>query len=502
MITKLMNTSLKYFAFAGLLLLFGCSEDTVGESLTGGISGKVVERSTNEPIENVKITTSPASSTVFTDENGDFLIADVLIDQYSVKAEIESYTTAFEAVTVTEGSTSNVAFEMIKSGANNRQPTTPELVSPEDNAEEVEITTDFIWKSSDPEGDELTYELELWNNVNEEVLTFSNIKDTTYTVEGLNSGYRYFWQVKVSDSINDPVLSSLYSFKTQNVPESRILYTRIVNGNNVIFSRNANGNEFQLTSANQNSFRPRKNNSSNKIAFLRTVGAQSHLFTMNPDGSQKRQVTSVIPVNSFNMEQVDFSWAFDGSTLVYPNFNKLYQINASGGGTSLIYETSNGNFITEIDVSENDETIALITNDSRGYEADFFTINFEGEVKERILNNVTGALGGIDVSVQGNKLLYVYDTSGFQNDSYRRLDSDLFLYNISTRQFSNLSTGKEEGTNDLDPRFSPNEAEVIFVNTSNDALSEKDIYTLRIQNVNQEDNRDLVVENAAMPDWE
>jgi Tol biopolymer transport system component len=500
-----MKTFLKYITIAGLFFLIGCSEDTVGESLTGSISGKVVERTSNEPLENVKITTSPASSTVFTDENGEFFIEEVLVDQYSVKAEVENYTTAFEAVTVTDGSISNVAFELLKSGANNRQPSTPQLLSPEDNAEDVDMTTKFVWNSSDPEDDELTYELELWNNVNEEVLTYSSIQDTTYTVEGLNSGYRYFWQVKVSDSINDSVLSPLYSFRTRNIPESRVLFTRLINGNNVIFSRNSEEEEFRLTSSDQNSFRPRKNNSVNKIAFLRVVDGQTHLFTMNPDGSQQKRITSNIPVNGFNLNLIDFSWADDGAALVYPNFGKLYKINSAGGGTTLIYETQNGDFITEVDVSEDNGTIALITNNSNGYDADLLTINFEGEIQERILNNVEGALGGLDLSLQGSKLLYTYDSSGYRNDSYRRLDSNLFIYDFSTRQFQNLSVEKPDGTNDLDPRFSPNEAEVIFVNTSNDDLSPKDIYTMPVNtgsSTGNEDDRKVLIENAAMPDWE
>ena len=372
-----MSTHFKLFVIAILFAVFGCSEDTVGESFKGNISGKVVEKSSNEPLENVKISTSPASSTVFTDENGEFLLPDVLVDNYSVKAEVEGYTTSFESVTVNEGTTSSVAFEMSKSGANNKQPATPQLLSPEDNSEEVDVTAKLIWNSSDPEGDELTYELELWNAVNDEVKTFSNIKDTIYTIEGLNFGYRYFWQVKVSDSVNDPVMSSLFSFKTKDVPESRILFTRIVNGNSVIYSKNPEGEEYQLTSPDKNSFRPRKNNSTNKIAFLRVVEGQTHLFTMNPDGSQQKQITSNIPVNGFNLNSIDFSWANDGASLVYPNFGRLYQVNGTGGGTSLIYEATNGDFITEVNVSEDNSKIALITNNNRGYDADLLIINFQ-----------------------------------------------------------------------------------------------------------------------------
>ncbi len=82
--------------------------------------------------------------------------------------------------------------------------------------------------------------------------------------------------------------------------------------------------------------------------------------------------------------------------LFIPTMENLFKINATGGGLKLIYQTSNGDFISEVAVGENEQTIALITNNSNGYDADLFTINFEGQVQEKILNNVTGAIGGLD----------------------------------------------------------------------------------------------------------
>lgn len=497
---------MKNYILVVLIILFaatGCSEDTVGESIKGSITGKVIEKSTGEPLENVKISTSPASSTVFTDENGEFILADVLIGEYSVKAEMEDYATSFEAVTITEGSASNVAFELSTTEANNRKPNTPELVSPEDQASRLEIPVKFVWQATDPENDSLTYELELWNNRNNEILTYSDIRDTTYTIADLERGYRYFWQVKVSDSINEPVLSTVRSFTTVNAPESRIYYTRAVDGNYVIFANDTTDVDYALTSSSDYSFRPRKNNSTNKIAFLRVVEGQTHIFTMDPDGSQQRQVTSRIPVNGFNLNQLDFSWANDGATIIYPNFNKLYRVNSNGGGATSIFQTPNGDFITEVDVSEDDQKIAIITNNSNGYSSNLYIINFQGEIIEQVLNNVEGALGGLDISIRGDLLLYTHDVSGFENESYRRLDSRIFLHDLITGETTDLSLEKEEGTNDLDPRFSPNEAEVIFVNTSNDEISQRYIYRMFIDD-NDEfiENRTLLIENGRMPDWE
>ncbi|MDT0644605.1 carboxypeptidase regulatory-like domain-containing protein [Zunongwangia sp. F363] len=497
-----MNIIFKYFALIVLLALCACSEDTVGESITGNISGKVVEESSNEPIENVKITTSPASSTVFTDENGDFFLSEVIVDQYSVKAEIEDYATAFEAVTVTEGATSNVAFEMVMSGANNRQPSTPEPISPEDNATGLDITVDFVWQASDPENDELTYQLELRNSADDEVRTFENISDTTYTVEGLNYGYKYFWQVKVSDSINDPVLSPLYSFETSELPESRYLFVRQINGNNVIFSSNDEGDELQLTSSSVNSFRPRRNNATNKIAFLRTVGGRTQLFTMMLDGTNEFQVTSEIPVNGYDLEKLGFSWANDGNSLLYPNFGNLYSVNATGGGTQKIYTTANGKFITDVTASEDGNTIALLTNNANGYDGAIYTIDAEGSRIRTVISGMDGALGGIDLSVDKRTLLFTRDVSEFENDDNRQLDSRMFLYTFATGEIRDISENKPGGTNDLDPRFSPNEAEVVFVNTSNDDISQRDIYIQSISNNNDENDRTQLVQDAIMPDWE
>ena len=59
-----------FLVFASFFLInFGCSEDTIDVVLTGNISGKVTDKITGEALENVKITTNPASTTVFTDSD-------------------------------------------------------------------------------------------------------------------------------------------------------------------------------------------------------------------------------------------------------------------------------------------------------------------------------------------------------------------------------------------------------------------------------------------------
>ncbi|SKB65626.1 Carboxypeptidase regulatory-like domain-containing protein [Salegentibacter holothuriorum] len=494
--------NLKYiFPLLFIFISVGCSEDTIDALQSGSITGTVVGEGSFEPIENVRISTTPATSTVFTDENGEFVIENVAVDEYSVQARKEGFLTQFEGAEVLADSEISVIFEMQPENANNKKPNAPTLITPQDNAEGIQTVVDFTWNSQDAENDILTYELEIRNDRNNEVIRFTDLNDTVKKVEGLNYGYKYFWQVSVSDSLNEPVLSEVYSFNTLEFPKTRFIYVREMNNNNVIFARDLNGNEYQLTSENHNSFRPRKNHRTNKIAFLRTVGNQTHLFTMNLDGSVQTQITSNIPVNGFNLEKVDFSWANDGGSLVYPNFEKLYKVNVSGGGTSLIYEEPNDKFITEIDVSKDNSQIALLVNNANGYNAEIYTIDMSGNFMHSVISGLDGALGGLNLSVDNQRLLYTRDISGYESDDYRQLNSRMFIYNFNTNQSIDISDDKPEGTNDLDPRFSPNEAEVTYVNTSNDGISEMFIEQTLVEGGGTTSRQELY-SNAKMPDWE
>lgn len=481
-----------------LIFLIGCSEDKLDLTSRGIITGKVVTVGDNAPMENVKISTNPVTSIVFTDSEGNFQINDVPIDNYSVQAEKEGYLTQFEGITITDNSTVNVVFEMDVETANNRPPNAPVLHSPSDNATDQEVELDLIWSGSDDDNDTLTYTLEVLNDQNSEVLEFTNLTDTTYTVSGLQYGTKYFWQVSASDDINEPTLSDIFSFETLPFPDHRHFFVRKIDGNNVIFSSDLEGNEIQLTSENTNSWRPRKAHNIDKLAFLGTNGGVTHVFTMNLDGSDVFQVTNAVPVNGFNMEEMDISWRANDSRILYSSFDKLYQIAPDGSSLQELHQTSNGNFITEIDWNQQTARIALKTNDNVGYNVSIYTINVSGVVQDIVLENVPGAAGGLNYSFDGSKLLYTYDTSGNENPQYRQLDTDMFIYDFNTLSADNVSAGKPVGTNDLDARFSPSGAEIIFVNTSNDGISQNDVHTVTAYSP---ETRALIFEDSKMPDW-
>ena len=477
-----------------LLLLTSCSEDLIDVNGTGLIRGKVVEETTFLPLENVKISTNPNTSSVFTDVNGDFEI-EVEAGQYAVQAEKDEYITAFESATVEVDSEIELVYELRTQTANNRAPNAPVLDAPVDNAVDLSFNLTLEWTGTDVDDDELTYKVTLRNASDNTIQTFEDITDATLDIT-VDYGTTYFWQVTANDGINEDVNSELFTFSTANFPVNRFLLVKKISGNNVIYSGDEDSVEVAITSTTTNSWRPRVSRVANKIAFLRNVGALVHVFVMNPDGNNVRQVSSQVPVAGFNLEEIDISWSTDGAKIYYPSQDKLYSVNLDGTGTTMVYQ-STGNLVTEVDV--NGTLIAIKTNDLSGYNCEILLINTSGTLVDTVLTGLNGAVGGLDLSADNSRILYTRDTSGFENNSYRQLNTQAFIYNLNTMVELGVSFNKDPGTNDLDARFSPTESKIIVYNQDNDGITQG---TLQVLEVDTIDTREDIFSNALMPDWE
>ena len=503
------NNKLYLFLIAFAVIFSACEEEPISEDAFGTLLGKVVSKGSNIPLSNVKISTTPVSTTVFTDVNGTYEIRDITIGKYSVQAEVEEFQTAFEAATILQGKTVNIVFELDSLDAGNLLPLAPNLLFPQDESQDISILTEFVWSSSDTDDDVITYALELRNGSTNEVIIFEAIQDTTLLVDNLAIGVNYFWQVSADDGVNTPVKSALSGFATKRTSSNRFSYVRNIAGNNVIFSGSAssgntveesNQNELQLTTVNNNSYRPIRNNIVNKIAFIRTIGTENHLFTINSDGTNSKQVTNTVPIAGFRQDEIEFSWYDNGAKIYYPNFDKLYSINLDGSGNAMKYQVANGDFITEVAVNNVNNFVAIKTNSADGYNARIVVLDINTGIEQvSVIEGLTGALGGLDFSFDGNRVLYTRDVSGVENTEYRQLDSRIFEYNISSAITTEMSTDKVSGTNDLDAKYSPDEAVVIFTNSSNDGISEKRIFRT---DQNESNGRQLMFTNAFMPNWE
>ena len=486
------------------LTLFSCKEEMVDQIQTASIKGKVVKRGTNSPLANVKITTSPSTNTVFTGTDGTFEILDIPTGDYSVKAEVSGYLNNFQSANLKNPSQIvNIVFEMEDDESLNTAPSIPELISPIDNAENQQLSVQLSWKSNDPDSlDILKYKLVVKNNLNTNILEVKDLETTTYTLENLNYGVSYFWQVSVNDGIHDEVYSPVFKFTTNAVPQNRFHYVRKESGNFFIVSSNEAGVSFNLTNTSYNSWRPRKNNNAGLVSFLRTDGGNSHIYTANLDGSNVFIVILISFFVFFNFE-LDYSWSTNGEKFIYPNFGKLYKVNKDGSGQELIYTTSDGSIISECDWSYDGSMIALKTNDFSGYNSKIIIIDLLGNTVKTILTALNGASGGLNFSVDNTLLLYTHDVTGYQDSNYRQLDSQIFIYNLIDNTVRNLSVESEKpnGTNDLDPRFSPNNAQIIFTNTSNDGISQRKVMLISITSATESERADLFV-NGEMPDYE
>ncbi|RDK84727.1 carboxypeptidase regulatory-like domain-containing protein [Marinirhabdus gelatinilytica] len=505
---KFLLYSIQVALLSAFLVFQSCEEEGITDNGIGKLTGTVVVDGENSPLANVKISTTPTSNTVFTNDEGFFVIDVINVGDYSVKAELEEYVTAFEPATIIDGETTNVVFELELTAESNVPPSAPILVSPEDNATNVTPPVDFVWTSSDTDTDDIEYIFELRNGSTNEILMSQSLVDTTFTVENLAVGVNYFWQVTATDNVNPSVASDISSFSTAGSVDNRFFYSRIIDGSNVIFSGNDTGgdetpneDEVQLTQPSTNSFRPKLNRTANKIAFLRTVGPETHLFTMDIDGTNVQQITSSIPVAGFRLDEIEFAWHADGSRIYYPSFNILYSINVFGTDIQEVYVNPEERFITEVDGNEINDLIAIKTNNSAGYEARIVIVDPDTEAEVQVVfEGREGALGGIDYSIDGSTVLFTRDVSEFQIASYRQLDTRIFEFDTATSVITEVSEDKPPGTNDLDARYSPTEGEIIYVNAPNDGVSIGDIY-FNVRDENMTD-RELLFTQAYMPNWQ
>ena len=166
-----------------------------------------------------------------------------------------------------------------------------------------------------------------------------------------------------------------------------------------------------------------------------------------------------------------------------------------------MYQTPDGSLISEVDAHETDNIIAIKTNDVNGYNVSILTIDIFGNELDTILSGVPGAVSGLELSVTNQQVLYTYDVSGFESSDYRRLDSRIFVYDIPSATATEISGDKPNGTNDLQAKYSPNEAQIIFMNTSNDGISQQDIVIIDVDFDQNMGARELFISDAFMPDW-
>ncbi|MEL7021316.1 MAG: carboxypeptidase-like regulatory domain-containing protein [Bacteroidota bacterium] len=497
---------MRFYIFISLLstLLLchsSCREETIAPKLFGSVVGVVLlDSDENIAIENARVSTNPATTSVVTDSLGRFTLDSIEVNTYTLRIEKTGFNTELEGVSIIEDRTLNVIVRMRPDSLDNTPPLSPNTPQPSDGTTTTGVEVVLRWEASDSDNDdELRYDVLLYRSSSvARTLVAERVADNNVTVSDLAYGETYFWQVIATDG-QDEVNGPIWSFQTPIFPEHRFLYTRLHDTQYDIYSSDGMGNEIRLTSGNNSSWRPRMNPQRNKIAFISNAGIATHIYTMNRDGSDVRQVTT-IPISGGNLLELDFCWSPDGAELLYMDGDKLYRIHADGTGLEQVAVAAVGYRFTTCDWTAQDNKLVVRTTGSFNHDSEIYTMDTSGTVLQRIITDAPGSIGGASFSVDGQQLLYTQDVSGFEDISGRQLDTRVFLYDLNTLTTMDISEDKPDGTNDIDVRFSPDGAKIIFVNTSNDGISQRNIYAADVEE-SFIDDRVLLFENAEMPEW-
>jgi TolB protein len=479
-----------------MLVLLGCTEETFVEPrLYGSVSGKVLTLAGKAPLKNVLVRISPSGKTITPDSLGNFRADSLLVGKYSIQTTVDKYKTDLTSVEVEDGKTTTVYVFLVPDNNQNKSPLVPTAVTPANRSTDVPLSTKLAWKTSDPDRDSLRYSVILFKegqNTNVPIVTDLHVD--TLMINNLEYASTYYWQVITSDSINKPVYSEVWSFKTRPVPDFPYFFTRQINQNSQIFS--SNGTEtIQLTTYGGN-WRPIASPNREKVAFISNVNTDPHIFISNRSGGEVKKVT-VVPIAGVSLMDLSFCWSPDGTELLYPNYNKLYAVRTDGTGLRVVAEAPGGRFFAGCDwTAQGNKIIARVTGSS-AYDNELYLINPGNGGLSRLVSGRPGKMGNPDFSVDGTKAVFTLDVSNFQNNEGRQLDSRIFIVDVSNGVASDISTSKAAGNNDLDARFSPNGARIIFTSTSNDGFSPRNIYSMDISG----NNRTELLQNAEMPYW-
>jgi TolB protein len=457
--------------FAVLLMsLSGCNEETLIEPIQiGSIAGRVKYNTDGKSAGHVLIRLSPTGRMAETDSLGWFQFDQVSAGKYTIEASKTGYREEFTVIEATPNVRTEVTI-MLAEGPN-KPPSVPTLVSPDSGNVWQKSSVTLKWKATDPENDLLTYEI---NVLRSGVLSqkFTGIKADSLVLNGLSYGTAYSWQVIVRDGSNT-VNGAVWSFNTHVFPSFSYVYVRRIENRYQLFTSNETGESVQLTNTGNN-WRPIFSPNRLQIAFLSNAETDVHLYLMNRDGSNLRRVTSV-PVRGLMPLDLSFCWSPDGTELLYPGNDKLYAVRSDGTGLRPVYQAPAGRFFAGCAWNPATKRIAVRTTSTGSvYDNRLMLMSPEGKDTTTIFSTKTNRMSNPVFSVDGLKLLYSLDKSGFQDEQGRQLDARIYLLDTKTKGVADLSavTGKVAGTNDLEPRFSPTGAKIVFTSTDNTGTGE------------------------------
>lgn len=497
-ILQKMNKHLNYFLLSLVIVVSAC-EQKVDVQRYGFIKGTVLTNETDEGLANVRISTSPASTVALTDANGNFSLEGVPAGEVNVTAEKKDYKIQTVAVNITAEDTTNAFLVLDFNGTGSTTGEEDgEIVNPfpSDNSTGVSIDTNLRWQfNGDTSG--ITFDVFLYSTqAATPIQIASGISDSTTDLGQLTFGTTYFWYVKVLRNDISVLVSDVYQFTTEALPDNRLVYATDSTGSYNIFSSGSAGeNEIQLTNSVHRDWNPELSPVLNKVAFASNRSGDYHIYTINREGNNLIKA-SALPVAGYHNNGLGYCFDPNGGGFLYSNYNKLLYVNQDGSGLQTITDSvPAGKNWRELDWNGATRKIVAQAVGVNVYNSEIYLMDEDASNWQLIIPDAPGRTDHPVFSLDGNKLLYTQDVSGLNAQNGRQIDAHIFVLDLNTMAITDLSYDKVAGTNDLYPEFSANNGQIIFVNEDNTGTGISTIMTMDIDG----ENREVLIPNATMP---
>lgn len=454
-----------------------------------------MSKKTGLALADVEISTAPPTSVVFTDAEGNFFIENVPEDEYAIITKADGYARESIKVNVFRNTTAEITIRLTTSNILAPAPGNP---YPAHAEIDLPLTVALKWMVDDSQNDSLRYTVKVYEaNQTVPFQVGTDLADTTYTIENLKYNTTYTWQVNVISATGNTTAGDLWLFKTLPFPDNRIVFTTRRDGNYELYSAAADGTSLvRLTTTASYERNPLFSNDRSRIAFTSNAGIDYHLYTMNKDGTGMSRITT-LPVAGYHNQGVGFSWSPDNGRFIYSHYDQLYRIDKDGVNlTALATAPKNRNF-RGCDWTAVGNKIVVETVGPLIYDSEIYLMNDNGTDTIRLIDNLPGIIESPSFTIEGTHILFTRDVSGFQSAEGRQLDAHIFLIDLATLDVTDVSGNKPAGTNDLQPRISPDGAKIIFINASNDGTGKKSVWIMNKDG----SERQLVIEDAEMPCW-
>ncbi|MDE6538057.1 MAG: S9 family peptidase [Muribaculaceae bacterium] len=301
-------------------------------------------------------------------------------------------------------------------------------------------------------------------------------------------------EIAISNGMITPEVLEAFGRISEAVPSpdgKSIIFTlayesiELNKGNAEIYSVDAEGkNMTRLTKTAGSESNLRWIESGKKIAFLRydKESESTQLFTMNPDGSGEKKVSDI--KNGINC----FEISPDGKKIIFAS--NIDDFNKKDEELFKDLPKTTGRVVDDLGYKHWDEWITSIPHP--------FVADFNGETVENAVDIMAGEpfecpmlpFGGAESfawSPDSKKLIYVSRKEKGM-DMVFSTDSNLYLYDLETKNTKNLTEGMPGY--DTDPVFSPDGSTIAWLSMAT-AKYESDKKRLMLMNVDGSNKRDL-----------